>query len=197
MYRSSFAAAFSALTLLTGLFLAPSTAWSQRPQCMGGLPPDPPLQGVCFAEEPFVGVVYEAPLAAPEQMVVIFINDQTDDFVRAFPNGNLFVHSPERAGDMTWCPFSFSTFVEKGGREDPPRVPDECVTGTATLQANGYINRLGNFDCPYASHLKGTGLRVGDNIAFEVTSELLLVPTNQRPSGCSIEKNEIKAVPFQ
>ena len=190
MYRSSFAAAFSALTLLGGLFLAPSTAWSQRPQCIGGLPPAPPDQGVCFAEEPFNGVVYEAPLAAPEEMVLILFEeeDKEDDFVRVFPNGRLFAHSPEREAEMIWCPFPFADF-------NGPT--DECVTGTATLQANGYINSNGTFDCPYASHVKGTGLRVGDSVAFEVTSDLLLVPTNQRPSGCSIEKNEIKAVPFQ
>jgi hypothetical protein len=92
---------------------------------------------------------------------------------------------------MIWCPFPFATFIGNNG------PTDECVTGTATLQANGYINSNGTFDCPYTAHLRGTGLRVGDSVAFEVTSELLLVPTNQRPSGCSIEKNEIKAVPFQ
>ena len=192
MYRSYFAAPFSAFILLTGLFLAPSTAWSQRPQCIGGLPPAPAPPGVCFAEKPFNGVVYEAPLAAPEEMVLILFEDEDkeDDFVRVFPNGRLFAHSPEREAEMIWCPFSFAEFNGSG-------PTPECVLGTATLQANGYIERTGNFGCPYASHLKGTGLRVGDSVAFEVSSELLLVPTNQRPSGCSIEKNEIKAVPFR
>ena len=74
MYRHSFSVALSAFTLLISLFLVPSAAWADRPQCMGGLPPDAPDQAVCFAEEPFRGVFYESPLSAPEEMVLITQN---------------------------------------------------------------------------------------------------------------------------
>ena len=189
MDRPSFTAAFTTFTLLTSLFLVPSTAWSERPQCIGGLPPDPPDQAVCFAEEPFRGVFYESPLADPEEMVLLLINDRTDDFVRVFPDGSLFVHTPEREGDMIWCPFSFADFVTNG-------PTDECVFGTARLQANGYIEDDGALSCPHAAHLRGTGLRGGDNVAFEVSSEMLLVPSNRDPSGCSIIKDDITANPI-
>jgi hypothetical protein len=122
-------------------------------------------------------------------MVLILINDQSDDFVRAFPDGSLFVHTPEHEGDMIWCPFPFSIFVISG-------PTDDCVFGTATLQANGYIEESGALSCPYAAHLRGTGLRGTDEVAFEVSSEMLLVPSTQDPSGCSIKKDDITATPI-
>jgi len=189
MSRRSLPGALSACILLINLFLVPSAAWAQRPQCIGGLPPDAPAQAVCFAEEPFRGVFYESPLSAPEEMVLILINDQTDDFVRVFPDGSLFVHTPEQEGDMIWCPFPFATFIEIGPTAD-------CVTGTAKLQANGYIEESGALSCPYASHLKGTGVRGTDGVAFEVSSDMLLVPNHQDPSGCTINKDDITAAPI-
>jgi hypothetical protein len=188
MYRTSFTAAFSAFSLLTSLLLVPSAAWSERPQCLGGLPPDSPDRAVCFAEEPFNGIFYESPLSAPEEMVLFLINDKTDDFVRAFPDGRLFVHTPEREGEMIWCPFSFAQFLESG-------PTDLCVFGTATLQANGYIERSGDLGCPYVAHLRGTGLRGSDTAAFEVSSDMLLVPSIEDPSGCSIIKDYITSTP--
>jgi hypothetical protein len=156
---------------------------------MGGLPPDAPDQAVCFAEEPFRGVFYESPLSAPEEIVLLIINDQTDDFVRVFPDGSLFVHTPEREGDMIWCPFPFADFIMTG-------PTDDCVFGTASLQADGYIGEDGALSCPYASHLRGTGLREADSVAFEVSSEMLLVPSTEDPSGCSINKDDITATPI-
>lgn len=190
MYRPSFTGTFSAFTLLISLFLVPSAAWSERPQCIGGLPPDAPDQAVCFAEEPFRGVFYESPLTSPEEMVLLLINDQTDDFVRAFPNDNLFVHTPEREGEMIWCPFPFADFIEFGG------PTEDCVIGTASLQANGYIEGNGALSCPHASHLRGTGIRPIDGAVFEVSSEMLLVPSTEDPSGCSINKDDITATPI-
>ena len=189
MDRPSFPTPFFTFKLLIFLFLVPSAAWSDRPQCMGGLPPDPPDQAVCFAEEPFRGVFYESPLSDPEEMVLVLINDQTDDFVRVFPDGSLFVHTPEREGDMIWCPFSFAEFVDSGPTED-------CVSGKARLQANGYIDESGALSCPYASHLRGSGMRLGDGVAFEVSSEMLLVPSKRGPIGCSIKKDDITATPI-
>lgn len=190
MYRHSFSVVLSAFTLLISLFLAPSVAWPDRPQCIGGLPPAAPDQAVCFAEEPFRGVFYESPLSAPEEMVLVLINDQTDDFVRVFPDGSLFVHTPEHEGDMIWCPFPFATFVDNGG------PTEDCVFGTAKLQANGYIEESGALSCPYAAHLSGSGLRGIDSVAFEVSSEMLLVPGNRGRSGCSVNQDDITASPI-
>jgi hypothetical protein len=189
MNKISFSATLLAFSLLMGLFLAPSSAWSMRPQC-DFPPPTPPASGVCFLEGRQPGVFFEAPLAAPEEMVLVLFEDTMDDFVRIFPGGQLFAHTPEREGDMIWCPFPFAEF----DFDDPQ---PECVFGTARLQANGYIELSGDFSCPYTSHLSGTGLNGTDGVAFAVSADLLLVPSNQDPSGCEIVKDDITASPIQ
>ncbi len=90
---------------------------------------------------------------------------------------------------MIWCPFPFAEF--DFGNPQP-----ECVFGTARLQANGYIELNGDFSCPYTAHLRGTGLRGTDGVAFEVSSEVLLVPAAQDPGGCDIVKEDITATPI-
>lgn len=69
----------------------------------------------------------------------------------------------------------------------------DCVIGTAKLQANGYIEESGALSCPHASHLKGTGLRGTDGVAFDVSSDMLLVPNHH---GCTINKGNITAAPI-
>lgn len=174
--------------LLLGLVLNPAVAWSERPECEG-IPPEGPA--VCFIEEPFLGVFFESPMAEPEEMVLVLIEDPADDFVIAFPDGELFVHTPEREGEMIWCPFSFAEF-------DFENPQAECVFGTAKLQANGYIEPSGDLACPYTAHLTGTGLRGSDGVAFEVSTEMLLVPTKKKggENGCRIVKDRITANPI-
>lgn len=187
MSRHSLVGALPAFTLLIGLLLASSPAWSVRPQCDGRTPP---ASGVCFIEEPFLGVVFEAPLTEPTEMVLLLVEDPTDEFVRIFPDGRLFVHTPEREGDMIWCPFPFAEF-------DFANPQPECVFGTARLQANGYIELNGDFGCPYTARLRGSGIRGSDNAAFEVSSDLLLNPSRRNLGDCEIIKNDITASPVE
>jgi len=181
----SFITALPVFTVLTGLLLAPAPAWSERPLC-AGIPPVGPA--ICFIEEPFLGVFYEAPSAQPEEMVLLLIEDPADDFVSAFPDGRLFAHTPEREGDMIWCPFPFAEF----NFADPQ---PECIFGTARLQANGYIELSGDLGCPYTAHLSGSGLRGTDGEAFTVSTEVLRVPSMQDQSGCRIVKEKITTNP--
>jgi hypothetical protein len=172
-----------ALTVLMGLLLAPATAWSVQPECTS-VPPAGPA--VCFIEEPFFGVFFETPAASPEQMLLLLIADPTDDFVISFPDGGLFVHTPEREGDMIWCPFPFSEYDFKNPQP-------ECVFGTARLQANGYIELSGDLGCPCTSHLVGSGVRGIDGATFTVSTDILRVPSNQDPSGWKIVEDDITA----
>ncbi len=183
----SLTTALPVVTLLTGSLLAPPPAWAERPLC-ADIPPQGPA--VCFIEEPFLGVFFETPAAEPEQMALILIEDPQDDFVIAFPDGRLFVHTPEREGTLIWCPFPFAEF--DFGNPQP-----ECVFGTAKLQANGYIELNGDLSCPYTAHLSGSGLRGTDGAAFDVSADVLRVPTVKDPSGCRIVKDEINAEPAQ
>ncbi len=185
MRIASFTLALPVFTLLTGLLLAPAPAWAQRPVC-ADIPPSAP--SVCFIEEPFLGVFFETPAATPAEMVLLLIEDKTDDFVTVFPDGRLFVHTPEREGEMIWCPFPFAEF-------DFANPQPECVFGTAKLQANGYIEFSGDLSCPYAAHLSGSGLRGTDGDAFTVSADVLRVPTIKDPSGCRIVKDEITVKP--
>jgi hypothetical protein len=145
---------------------------------------------VCFIEEPFVGVFFETPSDQPEEMVLVLIEDPTDDFVIAFPDGRLFVHTPESEGEMIWCPFPFAEF-------DFQNPQPECVFGTARLAANGYIEFSGDLSCPYTARLSGSGARGTDGTAFEVSADVLRVPTHKDPSGCRIVKDDISAEPVE
>jgi hypothetical protein len=187
MRIASFTMALPALAAMTGFLLAPATALAERSAC-AGIPPEGPA--VCFIEEPFFGVFFESPAAEPEEMVLVLINDPTDDFVLGFPDGRLFVHTPEREGDLIWCPFPFSEF-------DFDNPDDRCVFGTAKLQANGYIEPNGDLSCPYTSHLTGSGLRGSHGVAFNISADMLRVPTIQDQSGCRIVKDDISAEPAQ
>lgn len=185
MRMNSFTKALPAVTVLTGFLLGPAPAWAERPLC-ADIPPEGPA--VCFIEEPFFGVFFETPAADPEQMVLVLIKDPTDDFVVAFPDGKLFVHTPEREGDLIWCPFPFSEF-------DLDNPDDRCVFGTAKLQANGYIEFNGDLSCPYTAHLTGSGLRGSDGAPFDVSANMLRVPSHKNQSGCRIVKDDISAEP--
>lgn len=164
---------------------AASPAAAVRPECEQIPPPGP---SVCFIEEPFLGVFYEEPLDDPQEMVLLLINDREDDFVLSFPDGSLFVHTPERSGAMFWCPFPFAEF-------DFGNTQPECVFGTARLQSNGYIELSGDFGCPFTSHLSGSGVRGTDAAPFDVDSDLIIVPDPREPSGCRVVTNEITATP--
>ena len=175
----------AALTVTAVLMLVPEAARSERPVCASIPPPGP---AVCFIEEPFIGVFYESPAADPQQMVLLLFADRTDDFVTAFPDGKLFAHTLEREAQLTWCPFPFAEF-------DFANPQPECVFGSGTLAANGYIELSGDLACPFTAHVSGSGIRGTDAAAFDINADIVAVPTPMEPGGCRYVKETITAEP--
>lgn len=189
MKKPFFTSALRAFIMPACLFLAPSLAWGERPQC--DFPPFPPPSGSgpCFIDGRLGGVFFEDfsedLTQEPDQMVLILFNDRDDDFVRVSPHDDFFVHTPEREATMIWCPFPFADFDENGPAPD-------CIMGAARLAANGFVDENVDPSCPYTAHMSGTGSDFESGLLlFDVSFDTVRVPSRKDPSGCKILKNEI------